>query len=270
LPRDSRRVPAGASEPDPRDLAWEALAQELGPAKTLARIDATTARVVTNVTVVGTLLTGLGLLAASLPTTSGTARGLAVAAVVTAVAAAGCALAAQILTITKGLNTNDLVRVKAWFNRQFWRRAYPTRTATILLLLAILLAGAAATVALLDRGRTQPALAIVQTETATTAAATSDGGRGVTLTVDVAFRALAANDVAIVIVTVTTPDSHAVIGRAAITPGTDGTVTRSITVRDVPRNGTIDINATGGHRWCRGRLDLTHEIPITTRCGEVS
>lgn len=254
--------PAAVSEPDPRDLGWQALAQELAPAKSLARIDAATARVVTNVTVVGTILTGLGLLAAGLPTTSVLARGLAVAAVVAAVAAVGCALTAQVLTIVRGLNTNDLVLVKAWYTRQFRHRAYPTRAATGLLLLAILLAGAAAAVALLSPGRAQPVLAISQTEIAAPATSgTGSTGSGVVLTVDVTFRDLAATDVVTVIITATTPGSHSVLGRAAVTSGSDGTAARSIVVNDVPRDATIDISATGGPGRCQALLDLAGEGP---------
>jgi hypothetical protein len=264
--------PAAVSEPDPRDSGWQALAQELAPAKSLARIDAVTSRIVTNVSVVGTILTALGLLAAGLPTTSAAARGLALAAVVTAVAAVGCALTAQILTIFTGLNTNDLDQVKAWYARQFHRRAYPTRAATLFLLLAILLAGGAAAAALLNPGRTQPVLAIIQTETITPAPATSgtrSAGSGVALTVDFTFRDLTTSDVVTLIITATTPGSHAVIGRAAITSGSDGTAARSIIVNDVPRNATIDISATGGQERCQARLDLAGEGPATVRCGEV-
>jgi uncharacterized membrane protein YedE/YeeE len=126
--------PAAAAEPDPRVLAWRALAEELTPAKSLARVDAATSRVVSNVTVVGSLLTGLGLLAAGLPATDVAARSLAVAGAVAAVLAVACALTAQILSIRRGLNTNNLLMVKAWYGGQFRRRAYPARAATVLLL----------------------------------------------------------------------------------------------------------------------------------------
>jgi hypothetical protein len=260
---------APVSEPGPRELSWQALAQELAPAKSLARIDALTARVVTNVTVVGTILTALGLLAAGLPTTSAAARGLALAAVATAVAAVGCALTAQILTIVTGVNTNDLDQVKAWYTRQFPRRAYPTRAATVLLLLAILLAGAAAATALLNTGRARPVLAVSQTETAIPAPTTSGtrpAGSGVVLTVDITFRDLATTDVVTLIITASTPSSHAVLSRAAVTPGSDGSAARSITVTDVARNAVIDVTATGGQGRCLARLDLAGVGPAMVHC----
>ena len=61
-------LPSPASAPSGRQLALAALGAELTPAKTLQRLDAATARIVSTVTVVATLLTGLGLLAAGLAT----------------------------------------------------------------------------------------------------------------------------------------------------------------------------------------------------------
>jgi hypothetical protein len=131
------------------DQAWADLAGQLTPAASLARIDAVTARAVTTITVIGLLLTGLGALAAGQFAQHGAfARGLAVAAVVTATLAVACALSAQVLTITHKLNTDDLVKVRAWYNSQFRRRARTTQAATILLILAALLAGATATATL--------------------------------------------------------------------------------------------------------------------------
>ncbi len=60
-----------------------------------------------------------------------------------------CALVAQVLTISRRLNPADLEQVKAWYHRQFTVRAYATRAATILLIIAALLAGATAATALL-------------------------------------------------------------------------------------------------------------------------
>lgn len=131
------------------DQAWVDLSAQLTPAASLARIDAVTARAVTTVTVIGLLLTGLGALGAGQFARHGAARGLAVAAVVTATLAVAAALAAQVLTITRGLNTDDLLQVKAWYRRQFNIRARATQAATILLILAAILAGATSIATLL-------------------------------------------------------------------------------------------------------------------------
>jgi hypothetical protein len=134
----------------PADQAWADLATQLTPAASLARIDAVTARAVTTISVIGVLLTGLGALAAGQFAHGSAARGLAVAAVITATLSVACALIAQILTITKGLRPGNLADVQAWYHRQFNLRARPTQIATVLLILAALLAGATAVASLLS------------------------------------------------------------------------------------------------------------------------
>lgn len=65
--------------------------------------------------------------------------------------AVASALAAQVLTITRRLNPNNLADVQAWYRRQFTTRAYTTQAATILLIAAGLLAGATAATTILTR-----------------------------------------------------------------------------------------------------------------------
>jgi hypothetical protein len=152
------------------DKAWADLAAQLTPARSMVRIDTVTARAVTTVTVVGLLLTGLGALGADqFAKDGGTATGMAVATVIVASLAVACALTAQVLTITRHLNPSNLVQVKAWYHRQFTVRARATQIASLLLILAALLAGATATTVLL----TAPAQA-----TATPPAKASKPGGG--------------------------------------------------------------------------------------------
>ena len=133
----------------PADQSWADLAAQLTPAASLARIDTVTARAITTITVLGTLLTGLGALAAGQFTHSTAAQDLAAATVATAALAVACALAAQVLTITRHLNPANLADVQAWYRRQFTLRAYTTQAATVLLILAALLAGATAATTIL-------------------------------------------------------------------------------------------------------------------------
>ena len=135
--------------PSRADQAWADLAAQLTPAASLARIDTVTARAITTITVLGTLLTGLGALAAGQLTHSSAAQDLAAATVATAALAVACALAAQVLTITRRLNPANLADVQAWYRRQFTTRAYTTQAATVLLILAALLAGATAATTIL-------------------------------------------------------------------------------------------------------------------------
>jgi hypothetical protein len=154
-----------AQAPDPgrptsaADLAWAALAAQLTPAASMARIDTVTSRAVGTITVLGLLLTGLGALGASqLARDSPAATALAAATVMVATLSVACALTAQVLTISRRLNPADLIQVKAWYHRQFTLRARATQAATILLILASLLAGAtAATTLLTAPAPTQPA-----------------------------------------------------------------------------------------------------------------
>jgi len=135
--------------PNPADQAWADLAARLTPAASLDRIDAVTARAITTITVIGVLLTGLGAVSAGQLGPSGAARALAVATVITAALAVACALAAQVLTITRRLNPVNLAEVQVWYLRQFSTRARTTQAASVLLILATLLAGATAATALL-------------------------------------------------------------------------------------------------------------------------
>jgi len=134
---------------NPGDQAWADLATQLTPASSLARIDTVTNRALTTITVLGTLLTGLGAVTAGQFTHSTAAQALAAATVATAALAVACALTAQVLTITRRLNPANLAEVQAWYRRQFTTRAYATQAATMLLIAAALLAGATAATTIL-------------------------------------------------------------------------------------------------------------------------
>ncbi len=56
--------PDAVRDTNPADKGWAELAAQLTPAGSMARIDTITARAVTTVTFIGTLLTGLGALGA--------------------------------------------------------------------------------------------------------------------------------------------------------------------------------------------------------------
>ncbi len=144
------------------DRTWATLARELTPAQSLQRMDTATDRVVRTVTIIGTLLGGFGVFGATKPTVSGPARWITVAAVVCAAAAVACALAAQILTISKHVNPENLAQVRAWYKRRLETRGYPTRAATFLLLVAAVLAGAAAVVALATATPNEPTIAVTR------------------------------------------------------------------------------------------------------------
>jgi hypothetical protein len=245
-----RDVPVTVRPASGQDRAWAELAAELTPAKSLARVEAATARVVAAVTVVGVLLTGLGVVVAGLPTTSGAARVLAVVAVVAGSLAVVLALAAQVLTVTRGLNAGNLVEVRAWYRRRLAVRAPLAQAGTVLLVVAALAAGTAATIRVVGGDPDDPTIAVTRTSppAASTAATPATGTD--TVTVEVTFRGLHPGDVATVRITAGTR----VLARAAFTPGPDGTAARTLSVDHVDAAATVTVQATAGSRACMGTI----------------
>ena len=240
------------------DELWANLAAELTPAKSLARVDAVTARTVATVTVIGVLLTGLGVLSAGKLSQNGPSRGLAIAAVITAALAVASALIAQVLTITRRVNPANLIEVKAWYRRQFNIRAYPTQAATVLLLLAAVLAGAAATAGLLAH---PPAAAPVIdfTQSLGPASTVTPASTHATVTVHVIFPGLAPSQVATI--TVTTSETNRLLGSAVATAGPNGTAVTTFTVSNLAPSQLLIITATAGHQHCRVELGTTQASP---------
>ncbi len=234
----------------PQDLAWAELAAELTPAKSLARIDAVTARVVTTVTVVGLLLTGLGAFSAALPSQGEPAKALAIAAVVTAALSVAAALVAQVLTINQRLNPANLAAVRAWYRRQFDIRAYPTQVATVLLLVAALLAGATAAAELVSpvRAGTSAGITVVQVRQPGTPASTGQTAVSVTVT----FRGLVPGQVVTLIVT--TPGSASPLARVASTAAPDGTATATVALQALPAAHPVIMTAQAPGQQCRAVL----------------
>jgi hypothetical protein len=244
-------APPAPAPPRPlsrRQRALIALADELTPAKSIGRLDAATARVVTTVSVVGTVLTGFGLLTAGLPATEGGSRILAVASVVLAFLAVLCALSAQILTITRRLNTNNLKEVERWYLRRFLVRAPLARAASVLLVLATAAAGVAAV--MLITGDKPDRATFAVTRTAELPAPSASGAPAPdavdTVTVEVAFREVDAGQVA----TITVSVDGRVVAQAAVTPSQDGVVSRTLTVAHVPAAATVIVSAEVGRAKC--------------------
>ena len=247
------------------DRVWVNLAAELTPAKSLERVDTATDRVVRTVTIIGTLLGGLGVFGATKPSVSGPARWLTIAAVACAALAVACALAAQILTITRHLNPENLAAVRAWYKRRIDTRGYPTRAATFLLLAGAVLAGAAAIVALATATSDQATIAV--TRALDNATATTPGTGTTTITAEVTFRGLTSGQSATVMVSAA--GSGQVLASAAITPATDGTATRTLTVSGLPPAEPVTVVARGASQQCRATLGPGSARPVVS-CGPAS
>ena len=247
------------------DRVWVNLAAELTPAKSLERVDTATDRVVRTVTIIGTLLGGLGVFGATKPSVSGPARWLTIAAVACAALAVACALAAQILTITRHLNPENLAAVRAWYKRRIDTRGYPTRAATFLLLTGAVLAGAAAIVALATATSDQATIAV--TRALDNATATTPGTGTGTITAEVTFRGLTSGQSATVMVSAA--GSGQVLASAAITPATDGTATRTLTVSGLPPAEPVTVVARAASQQCRATLGPGSARPVVS-CGPAS
>jgi MFS family permease len=248
------------------DQAWQDVADLLTPAKSLDRNDkakaAATTRITTTVTVVGTLLTGLGVLAAGQPTLSGSARVLVAVAVAVAAIAVSCVLAAQLTDRRKRIATNNLLEVQAWYQRQFDTGRYTTTIGTVAVLIAALLAGAAAILSLTSRN-TQPSIVITQTVNMNDNQSNVTSTQMTNITVVATFHNLLAGQVA----DITISEPHRLLASSAITPAVDGNGTSTLTANRIPATETVTIRAVAPHRHCQAVIRPGEDYPALT-CGD--
>jgi hypothetical protein len=144
--------------PGPEDEQWQAARAELTPERSLARITANARATVATTALVGTLLTGLGLVSGQTLLLGGPARWAALGAAAAALASVltGLVYLAQRL---REVNPRELGAVEQWYAEQF-RRARLAVAASWLLVPAVVLAGVAVVATLLPAGPGEPALAL--------------------------------------------------------------------------------------------------------------
>ncbi len=193
-------------QPVPEDDEWALAKRELYPAASLARIGATAKFTVGTVSVVGTGFSALGLVAAS-ELHHGAAATLAYASAAVAFASVVCALSYLGLRLSR-VNSQNLDEVRRWYDAQF-RRAWLVLLSSWLLVVAVLLAGAAAAVAVLRPPASEPVLSVTRTY-----------GSGATISAKVTVPDLAPGDV--MTMTVTGPGG-AVVLRGTTSPDVEGT-----------------------------------------------
>jgi hypothetical protein len=138
-------TPVGPDDPMP------AMRSELFPAPSLKRIGASARFTVSTVSVAATALTAFGLVAAAQLSAYPYVRVLAFAAAGAAALALLCALGYLALRLEKR-NWQNNVLVEKWYNKQF-RRAGWVVAASWLLIVAVLLAGTAGTIAAVDASK---------------------------------------------------------------------------------------------------------------------
>jgi hypothetical protein len=233
-------------EPSGADRRWQALAEELAPAKSLQRIDAANARVVATVSAVATVLTGIGLVAAGSANLPDLARWVAVAAVGLAVTALLVAMLGQKVTVSRDVKLNNLAAVEQWYRHRIARRAPLARVAAWLLVAAVGCAAVAAGVSLVAGVNEAPTLAVTRTAD--------------TVTVDVTFRGLDPDQSATATVTV----DGRVVAAAVFGQGVDGTATRTLGAAGVPAAAVVRVDArAGGEATCIAEFAPGSEPTLT-------
>jgi hypothetical protein len=250
---------ANASQPvSGRDRLWTGAAAELTPAKSLARVDERAKQVVANVTLVGSVLTGLGLLASSKLDTSGPGRVIAIAAVCVALVAIVLALASTLLRFTPSLSPGNLAEVEAWYRRQF-RWAYWVIAAGVLLLVAVVLAGAATLVVLSGTRSEQPTMSAQVTGT----------GAAAKVTARVEVAGMAPGQVLRVdVVGVDAAGSSTVLARAVSRGADGGTVATAMEVTGVGGYAKVQVTAAMPGRRCTASVAAgSAGSPATVVCG---
>jgi hypothetical protein len=161
--------------PSPASLRWKAAAAELAPEKSLARVATNSKYVIATVTIVGTALTGLGLVGADTLSTHPQAGFLAAIAVVLAGAAVVLALSTLVLR-SKPVNLENLAAVRQWYTDEFDRAKF-VRWAGILLVLAVIIAlGAGLTATLVENEQATIGLQVMKTGTTRTASVAVTAG----------------------------------------------------------------------------------------------
>jgi hypothetical protein len=146
-------------EPTPADLRMTAAGAELTGTSALVRVAGNARATVGTVTVVGTVLTGLGLVTVQELRLDPLASNLALVAAGAGFASVVLGLVYLALRLEK-LNVNDVLAVEHWYRDQM-RRVKLVVVASWLLIVALVLAGAAAAVTILGQPRAaEPALSL--------------------------------------------------------------------------------------------------------------
>jgi hypothetical protein len=125
------------------DEMWQTAAEALAPDKSLQRVEDKAKFVVSTVAVVGSILTGLGLVAGANLGIAAKGHEWAVSAIVAAVVSIVLAVGSLLLGGDRYLSPGNLIAVQNWYTKQF-RRQTPVLFSGLLLLCALALAGIAA------------------------------------------------------------------------------------------------------------------------------
>jgi hypothetical protein len=225
--------------PNPDDDAWDALSAELTPAKSLERVDAAAERVVGQLTLVGTVLTALGLVATATIVTDAVARALVLAAVVLAVAAVVAALTCQVLTSSR-LNTVNREELRRWYRRRVEVRGVVLRWAAIAMIGAVVLAAAAGLRAFVAEPADPPRLAVSRHLDPVA----EDGSRSATVSVTVNVSGSEPGSAT----TTTVTAAADTLAATTTTAAADGTVVQELAATSADPRAEVTVTVVSG-RW---------------------
>jgi hypothetical protein len=135
---DASRVHRGQpSTPD--DERWLAAGKELTPAKALERIDTKVGFVFTNITLIGTVLAGVGILTGTASRLAGY-ESLTIIALWLILFSLVCALAANLPSLRTGINPDNIHAVRRFYTTNICVRGWLTRLALLLFSAAFVIA----------------------------------------------------------------------------------------------------------------------------------
>lgn len=236
------------------DRLWQQAGSELMPARSLARVDEKAQQVVTNVSVLAAVLTGLGLLTSSQLNHAPGARALSVATLIIAWVSVLLAYGSQLLRISPATAPGDIVQVRAWYGRQF-RRAYAVVAAGGLSLVSLALGGVTALVVLTaPTTADRPSVDVRFT------------GAGASLTVDLSFPNMPGGRMTARVTGLGPGTAQTNLAAATVMAGADGTAATTLEVPNVAKYWTIRISATSPTYTCDGIAEPASGAPPTLTC----
>lgn len=236
--------------PSPQDDYWRAAAKELTPKTFVERIDSKAAFVFGNVTLVGTILAGLGVLT---DTTGGVLQHprLALAVLVLTLLSVLCALLAVLPSLRSKLDPADLGDVSRFLQGYVRTRGWLTRSALVLFCAALV---AAAVLLFLPRPTPEPTLALQWKMT---------GQHRTGVVARVSVRGLPEGSTArsvLVALPTARGGGNAVLAEEVAYAGGSGSIATTIQVEDVPPHRAVRLTCTvvvkGAPKVPR-RLELT-------------
>jgi hypothetical protein len=243
--RSDQAGQVGVGEPlTATDRRWLQAAAELEPARSLARAEDRAKQLVGTVSVVGVLLGGLGLVAATRLEAVPVARWLAIATVT--LASAGVVLALWTLVLREHtVRPNDLEAVQRWYAAQF-RRARLVRAAGLLLLGGVLLAGLTGLVILVAHPDDRPVVELV----------VSGSGTAQTAHATVRWSGLPSTQVVIVTLTGMTGTTRQVLAQGVANAEHGGRATVTLDTTKLRGASRLVVSVVAGTRSCVTTLTL--------------